>query len=150
MEAQSEEKVPGDAASSLPAIHTVHTTSADPQMDVEYTAKTPSPTVAAKDQDLIITRNFSFSYQQDAGPAKRRIRICCNELNILVPFCNRHTDKAFLKYIKEIYGNSLKMEFQNTFCGKTGKHIKLTEVDEQFSSQRETVNPPCIVPADHS
>ncbi|KAJ8411949.1 hypothetical protein AAFF_G00142160 [Aldrovandia affinis] len=41
-------------------------------------------------------------------------------------------------------------EFKNTFCGKTGKRIKLTEVGGQFSSQRETVNPPCIVPADHS
>ncbi|KAJ8403939.1 hypothetical protein AAFF_G00342890 [Aldrovandia affinis] len=189
---------------------------------------------AAKDPDLIIPRNFSFnfSYQQDAGPAKsalcneneqavepqisskteeelrkympparyeqgrfrqvcpkrpalnniqnavmdnsretfqmpweggdklqrrerhnilerdrrRRIRICCDELNMLVPFCNRHTDKAstlhwttaFIKYINEIYGDSLKMEFQNTFCGMTGKRINLTEVDDQFSSQRET------------
>ncbi|KAJ8411950.1 hypothetical protein AAFF_G00142170 [Aldrovandia affinis] len=147
---------------------------------------------AAKDQDLIIPRNFSFSYQHDAGPAKsalcyeneqavepkisikteqrrerhnaikrdrrQRIRICCDELNKLVPFCQRDTDTAstlqwttaFLKYIKEIFGDSLKIEFMNTFCGKTGKRIKLTEVDDRFSSQRETVNPPCFVPADHS
>ncbi|KAJ8403935.1 hypothetical protein AAFF_G00342850 [Aldrovandia affinis] len=184
---------------------------------------------AAKDQDVIIPRNISFTYQQDAGPAKsalcneneqavepniwikteeeelympparqdrsqqtcpehsalnniqnavmanshetfqkpwdtgdnsqrrerhnamerdrrQRIRICCDELNMLVPFCYRDTDRAstlewttaFLKYIKEIYGDSFKMEFQNTFCGMTGKRIKLIEVDDQFSSQRET------------
>ncbi|XP_064162744.1 transcription factor-like 5 protein isoform X1 [Anguilla rostrata] len=88
---------------------------------------------------------------------RRRIRICCDELNMLVPFCNRDTDKAttlqwttaFLKYIKEIHGDSLKMEFQNTFCGKTGKRIKLATVGDQFSGLKETVNPACIAPADH-
>ncbi|KAG7477944.1 hypothetical protein MATL_G00074960 [Megalops atlanticus] len=195
---------------------------------------------SAKHQDLIIPRNFSFSYQQDTAPAKaalrnqskqviepevwikmeeedlrkpapprrgrgrrrqacperpalndiqnatvgqgtgnsckvslktgdtgensqrrerhnimerdrrRRIRICCDELNMLVPFCNRDTDKAttlqwttaFLKYIKEIHGDSLKMEFQNAFCGKTGKRIKLAHMGDQFSVHRESVNLP--------
>lgn len=47
---------------------------------------------------------------------RRRIRICCDELNLLVPFCNTETDKAttlqwttaFLKYIQERHGDSLK------------------------------------------
>ncbi|MBN3280782.1 TCFL5 protein, partial [Polyodon spathula] len=47
---------------------------------------------------------------------RRRIRICCDELNMLVPFCTVETDKAttlqwttaFLKYIHEIHGDSLK------------------------------------------
>ncbi|XP_063104126.1 transcription factor-like 5 protein isoform X4 [Cavia porcellus] len=47
---------------------------------------------------------------------RRRIRICCDELNLLVPFCNAETDKAttlqwttaFLKYIQERHGDSLK------------------------------------------
>ncbi|XP_053498742.1 transcription factor-like 5 protein [Ictalurus furcatus] len=63
---------------------------------------------------------------------RRRIRLCCDELNMLVPFCNAETDKAttlqwttaYLKYIREIYGDSLKQGFQNTFCGKTGVRIK--------------------------
>ncbi|XP_026881096.2 transcription factor-like 5 protein [Electrophorus electricus] len=63
---------------------------------------------------------------------RRRIRLCCDELNLLVPFCNTDTDKAttlqwttaFLKYIREMYGDSLKQDFQNTFCGKTGIRIK--------------------------
>lgn len=48
--------------------------------------------------------------------SRRRIRICCDELNLLVPFCNAETDKAttlqwttaFLKYIQERHGDSLK------------------------------------------
>ncbi|KAL2103619.1 hypothetical protein ACEWY4_000487 [Coilia grayii] len=63
---------------------------------------------------------------------RRRIRVCCDELNLLVPFCSSETDKAttlqwttaFLKYIREIYGDSLKQDFQSTFCGKTGMRIK--------------------------
>ncbi|KAI5095494.1 hypothetical protein C0J45_13924 [Silurus meridionalis] len=47
---------------------------------------------------------------------RRRIRLCCDELNTLVPFCYAETDKAttlqwttaYLKYIREVYGDSLK------------------------------------------
>lgn len=46
---------------------------------------------------------------------RRRIRLCCDELNLLVPFCYADTDKAttlqwttaFLKYIQEIHGDRL-------------------------------------------
>ncbi|XP_019907148.3 transcription factor-like 5 protein isoform X2 [Esox lucius] len=63
---------------------------------------------------------------------RRRIRFCCDELNVLAPFCNQETDKAttlqwttaFLKYIREVYGDSIKQDFQSTFCGKTGQRIK--------------------------
>lgn len=55
----------------------------------------------------VITVDFDY---------RRRIRICCDELNLLVPFCNAETDKAttlqwttaFLKYIQERHGDSLK------------------------------------------
>ncbi|KAM4622956.1 transcription factor-like 5 protein [Discoglossus pictus] len=65
---------------------------------------------------------------------RRRIRICCDELNHLVPFCNAETDKAttlqwttaFLKYIQERHGDSLKKEFESVFCGKTGRRLKVT------------------------
>ncbi|XP_045689458.1 LOW QUALITY PROTEIN: transcription factor-like 5 protein [Phyllostomus hastatus] len=68
---------------------------------------------------------------------RRRIRICCDELNLLVPFCNAETDKAttlqwttaFLKYIQERHGDSLKKEFESVFCGKTGRRLKLTRPD---------------------
>ncbi|XP_059935324.1 transcription factor-like 5 protein isoform X2 [Mesoplodon densirostris] len=68
---------------------------------------------------------------------RRRIRICCDELNLLVPFCNAETDKAttlqwttaFLKYIQETHGDSLKKEFESVFCGKTGRRLKLTRPD---------------------
>ncbi|XP_006167171.2 transcription factor-like 5 protein [Tupaia chinensis] len=68
---------------------------------------------------------------------RRRIRICCDELNLLVPFCNAETDKAttlqwttaFLKYIQERHGDTLKKEFESVFCGKTGRRLKLTRPD---------------------
>ncbi|KAJ6665747.1 hypothetical protein lerEdw1_002117 [Lerista edwardsae] len=68
---------------------------------------------------------------------RRRIRICCDELNLLVPFCTSDTDKAttlqwttaFLKYIQERHGDSLKKEFETVFCGKTGRRLKLTRSD---------------------
>ncbi|NXP55891.1 TCFL5 protein, partial [Heliornis fulica] len=64
---------------------------------------------------------------------RRRIRVCCDELNLLVPFCTIDTDKAttlqwttaFLKYIQERHGDSLKQEFETVFSGKTGRRLKL-------------------------
>ncbi|KFV56949.1 Transcription factor-like 5 protein, partial [Gavia stellata] len=68
---------------------------------------------------------------------RRRIRLCCDELNLLVPFCTVDTDKAttlqwttaFLKYIQEQHGDSLKQEFETVFCGKTGRRLKIARSD---------------------
>ncbi|KFQ24193.1 Transcription factor-like 5 protein, partial [Mesitornis unicolor] len=68
---------------------------------------------------------------------RRRIRICCDELNLLVPFCTVDTDKAttlqwttaFLKYIRERHGDSLKQEFETVFCAKTGRRLKIARSD---------------------
>ncbi|XP_065547621.1 transcription factor-like 5 protein isoform X2 [Lathamus discolor] len=68
---------------------------------------------------------------------RRRIRVCCDELNLLVPFCTVDTDKAttlqwttaFLKYIQERHGDSLKQEFETVFCGKTGRRLKIPRSD---------------------
>ncbi|KFO87234.1 Transcription factor-like 5 protein, partial [Buceros rhinoceros silvestris] len=68
---------------------------------------------------------------------RRRIRLCCDELNLLVPFCTVDTDKAttlqwttaFLKYIQERHGDSLKQEFETVFCGKTGRRLKVASSD---------------------
>ncbi|NXI40266.1 TCFL5 protein, partial [Galbula dea] len=67
----------------------------------------------------------------------RRIRLCCDELNLLVPFCTADTDKAttlqwttaFLKYIKDRFGDSLKQDFETVFCAKRGKAQKLASSD---------------------
>ncbi|XP_071967044.1 transcription factor-like 5 protein isoform X2 [Engystomops pustulosus] len=64
---------------------------------------------------------------------RRRIRVCCDELNSLVPFCTVETDKAttlqwttaFLKYIQERHGDTLKKEFETVFCGRTGRRLKI-------------------------
>ncbi|XP_072371425.1 transcription factor-like 5 protein isoform X2 [Scyliorhinus torazame] len=77
---------------------------------------------------------------------RRRIRICCDELNYLVPFCNSETDKAttlqwttaFLKYIQEKHGDTLKKISEDptekqlleerlmagTFQPTTGRHFR--------------------------
>ncbi|KAM9218906.1 LOW QUALITY PROTEIN: transcription factor-like 5 protein [Leptosomus discolor] len=68
---------------------------------------------------------------------RRRIRLSCDELNLLVPFCTVDTDKAttlqwtaaFLKYIQERHGDSLKQEFETVFCGKTGRRLKIARSD---------------------
>uniref|UniRef100_A0A8C6JA06 Uncharacterized protein n=1 Tax=Melopsittacus undulatus TaxID=13146 RepID=A0A8C6JA06_MELUD len=68
---------------------------------------------------------------------RRRIRVCCDELNLLVPFCTVDTDKAttlqwttaFLKYIQERHGDSLKQEFETVFCAKTGRRLKIPRSD---------------------
>ncbi|KFP89795.1 Transcription factor-like 5 protein, partial [Apaloderma vittatum] len=68
---------------------------------------------------------------------RRRIRACCDELNLLVPFCTIDTDKAttlqwttaFLKYIQEQHGDSLKQEFETAFCSKTGRRLKVARPD---------------------
>ncbi|XP_069607253.1 transcription factor-like 5 protein [Ranitomeya imitator] len=65
---------------------------------------------------------------------RRRIRVCCDELNSLVPFCTVETDKAttlqwtttFLKYIQEKHGDTLKKEFEAVFCGGTGIRLKVS------------------------
>ncbi|XP_065142794.1 uncharacterized protein [Paramisgurnus dabryanus] len=69
---------------------------------------------------------------------RRKIRLCCDQLNLLVPFCSADTDKAttlkwttaFLKYIREIHGDSLKQDFQNTFCNTPELQLKPNCVQE--------------------
>ncbi|XP_073437025.1 transcription factor-like 5 protein [Dendrobates tinctorius] len=65
---------------------------------------------------------------------RRRIRVCCDELNNLVPFCTVETDKAttlqwttaFLKHIQERHGDTLKKEFEAVFSGETGMRLKVS------------------------
>lgn len=64
---------------------------------------------------------------------RRRIRICCDELNLLVPFCNAETDKAttlqwttaFLKYIQERHGDALKKVSATPRAWGSGVHSVL-------------------------
>ncbi|KAM6924839.1 uncharacterized protein FYW49_005059 [Xenentodon cancila] len=54
---------------------------------------------------------------------RKMIRLCCDELNTMVPFCDSNTDKvttlqwttAFLRYINKTYGDTFKEEFQKNF-----------------------------------
>ncbi|KFV08864.1 Transcription factor-like 5 protein, partial [Pterocles gutturalis] len=82
---------------------------------------------------------------------RRRIRICCDELNLLVPFCTVDTDKAttlqwttaFLKYIQERHGDSLKQEFETVFCGKTGRRLKIARSDSFVMCPEQENMPGC-------
>ncbi|XP_040048457.2 transcription factor-like 5 protein [Gasterosteus aculeatus] len=63
---------------------------------------------------------------------RKRIRLYCDELNTLVPFCKSYTDKvttlqwttAFLSYIQQTYGDAFKEEFQNAFADGKGPFLK--------------------------
>ncbi|XP_007566371.1 transcription factor-like 5 protein [Poecilia formosa] len=63
---------------------------------------------------------------------RKRIRSCCDELNTMVPFCDSNTDKvttlqwttAYLRYIKKMYGDSFKEEFQKVFNNERERFLK--------------------------
>ncbi|XP_054465348.1 transcription factor-like 5 protein [Anoplopoma fimbria] len=63
---------------------------------------------------------------------RKRIRLYCDELNMLVPFCDSDTDKvttlqwttAFLRYIKKTYGDTFTEEFQKAFADGKGHFLK--------------------------
>ncbi|NXU49045.1 TCFL5 protein, partial [Turnix velox] len=95
----------------------------------------PSLQVQSNSQDGISQRRERHNRME--RDRRRRIRVCCDELNLLVPFCTVDTDKAttlqwttsFLKYIQERHGDSLKKEFETLFCGKTGRRLKIARSD---------------------
>ncbi|XP_035014752.1 uncharacterized protein LOC118110794 [Hippoglossus stenolepis] len=95
-----------------------------------------------KHQDDVVTpavsRKWGHSTRQRARPGmsliqsrerhnsiererRKMIRLYCDELNMLVPFCQSGTDRvttlqwttAFLVYINKMYGDTFKKEFQN-------------------------------------
>ncbi|XP_068996683.1 transcription factor-like 5 protein [Embiotoca jacksoni] len=59
---------------------------------------------------------------------RKRIRLCCDELNTMVPFCDSDTDKVttlqwtttFLRYLSKTYGDLFKEEFQKFFILEKG------------------------------
>ncbi|KAM4736724.1 uncharacterized protein FYW61_004388 [Anableps anableps] len=77
---------------------------------------------------------------------RKRIRSCCDELNTMVPFCDSNTDKvttlqwttAFLRYIKKMYGDSFKEEFQKVFSNERERFIKSSPSSGQQPSNPKT------------
>ncbi|KAF3697102.1 Transcription factor-like 5 protein Cha transcription factor HPV-16 E2-binding protein 1 [Channa argus] len=63
---------------------------------------------------------------------RKKIRLCCDELNMLVPFCDSVTDKvttlqwttAYLRYINKMYGDTFKEGFQKSLTDKKGLIFK--------------------------
>ncbi|XP_038578079.1 transcription factor-like 5 protein [Micropterus salmoides] len=87
---------------------------------------------------------------------RKRIRSCCDELNMLVPFCESGTDKvttlqwttAFLRYINKMYGDTFKEEFQKAFTNGKGLFLKSTASSDQdpiYQEMDETLSIPHAV-----
>ncbi|XP_044068462.1 transcription factor-like 5 protein isoform X2 [Siniperca chuatsi] len=76
---------------------------------------------------------------------RKRIRLSCDELNMLVPFCESDTDKvttlqwttAFLRYINKMYGDTFKEEFQKAFTDEKGLFLKSSTSSGQDPIHRE-------------
>ncbi|XP_034551322.1 transcription factor-like 5 protein isoform X2 [Notolabrus celidotus] len=76
---------------------------------------------------------------------RKRIRLCCDELNMLVPFCNSDTDKvttlqwttAFLGYLTKTYGDTFKDEFKRAFIDERGHFLKSSPSSSHDPMQRE-------------
>ncbi|XP_017264929.1 transcription factor-like 5 protein [Kryptolebias marmoratus] len=82
---------------------------------------------------------------------RKKIRVCCDDLNTMVPFCNSDTDKVttlqwtltYLRYISLMYGDTIKEEFEKFFTQKremllkpsssSGHHPFHQELDETAS-----------------
>ncbi|KAJ3610097.1 hypothetical protein NHX12_022191 [Muraenolepis orangiensis] len=112
-----------------PRARILRVSAVDPQLEGTRAAVAAGRSVgtragAASDAKSSRRREIHNSKERDR---RKRISMCCNELNSLVPFCKPETDKAtillwttvFLKHLQELYGDSLKENFQSTFCGKT-------------------------------
>ncbi|XP_075624729.1 transcription factor-like 5 protein [Balearica regulorum gibbericeps] len=110
--------------------------------DSQSTASAQGPWQAAQSNSSVQVQSDGIAQRRERHnrmerDRRRRIRICCDELNLLVPFCTVDTDKAttlqwttaFLKYIQERHGDSLKQEFETVFCGKTGRRLKIARSD---------------------
>ncbi|CAJ1084844.1 transcription factor-like 5 protein isoform X1 [Xyrichtys novacula] len=77
---------------------------------------------------------------------RKRIRLYCDELNMLVPFCNSDTDKvttlqwttAYLRYINEICGDTFKEEFKRMFHNERGLFLKSSPSSAHDQIGRET------------
>ncbi|XP_022045461.1 transcription factor-like 5 protein isoform X1 [Acanthochromis polyacanthus] len=76
---------------------------------------------------------------------RKKIRLCCDELNMMVPFCGSETDKAttlqwttaFLRYINKMYGDTFKEEFEKVFTCETGVLLKSISPSGQDPIQQD-------------
>ncbi|XP_031583693.2 uncharacterized protein LOC116310905 isoform X3 [Oreochromis aureus] len=114
-----------------------HPAEEQPLVNVEKDAVIPKAAKAAPDsagepqssKRKVARSSMLLSQRRERHNSKererrKRIRLCCDELNMLVPFCDSETDKvttlqwttAFLRYITKTYGDTFKEEFQKVFA----------------------------------
>ncbi|XP_008280107.1 transcription factor-like 5 protein [Stegastes partitus] len=76
---------------------------------------------------------------------RKKIRLCCDELNMIVPFCSSDTDKAttlqwttaFLRYINKMYGDTFNEEFQKVFTHEKGVFLKSSSGQDPIHQNME-------------
>ncbi|XP_073327055.1 uncharacterized protein [Pagrus major] len=87
---------------------------------------------------------------------RKKIRLCCDELNMLVPFCDSDSDKvttlqwatAFFRYINNTYGDTFKEEFMKAFTDEKGLILKPCPSSQQdliHQTMDETLDIPLMV-----
>ncbi|XP_053280007.1 uncharacterized protein LOC128441912 [Pleuronectes platessa] len=79
---------------------------------------------------------------------RKMIRLYCDKLNMLVPFCQSGTDRvttlqwttAFLVYLNKMYGDTFKKEFQKSFNDAKELCLKSSSSSssDSFQQERET------------
>ncbi|XP_028265081.1 transcription factor-like 5 protein isoform X2 [Parambassis ranga] len=95
------------------------------------------------------TRHVLFGQRKERHNSRererrKRIRLYCDQLNMMVPFCRSDTDKvntlqrttAFLKWIQKRYGDALNEEFEKTHFKDDGE----VGLESSFSSDQDAVN----------
>ncbi|XP_026224573.1 transcription factor-like 5 protein isoform X2 [Anabas testudineus] len=84
---------------------------------------------------------------------RKKIRLYCDELNMLVPFCDSDTDKvttlqwttAYLRYINKTYGETFKEEFQKSLTNEKGVLKSSTSSGQDNQDEDETLSIPLAV-----
>ncbi|XP_029994668.1 uncharacterized protein LOC115422452 [Sphaeramia orbicularis] len=102
-----------------------------------------------------VQRNVSHRERRERHNSKererrRRIRLFCDELNTLVPFCYLDTDKAttlqwttaYLKYINKMHGDTIKEEFEKLYRDKKDLKSSSSELEQIHQEMDETLSIP--------
>ncbi|XP_068118957.1 transcription factor-like 5 protein [Hyperolius riggenbachi] len=107
----------------------------------------PSKQASSREQEVPSQRREKHNRLE--RDRRRRIKLCCDELNLMAPFCTVDTDKAttlqwttaFLKYMQEQHGDTLKKEFESVFCGKTGRRRKVSGLESLIKDENMSQSP---------
>ncbi|KAM9751603.1 uncharacterized protein ACNS7B_008420 [Menidia menidia] len=119
-----------------------------------YPAREPQSAGCKKARSCMSPGQRRERHNSKERERRKRIRLCCDELNTMVPFCDPDTDKvttlqwttAYVGYINKMYGDTFKEEFQKVFSHERGLFLKSSsssghhpmhqEMDKMLSAPR--------------